>query len=84
MRNSIGNCDFTSIINNACSHYITYEDVYASRIVSESMENIPTIQLVDSINDGCKCSQCGLWYAMAAPNQTDNSFKCYSCRNRGL
>jgi len=34
--------------------------------------------------DGCNCKTCGQFTFMAAANQSDGTFKCYSCRNNPI
>ena len=31
--------------------------------------------------NGCTCTKCGEIFPFAEPNQPDDSFKCWSCRN---
>lgn len=37
-----------------------------------------------AINPGCFCSVCGQFSPFSEPNQSDNTFKCYSCREQPL
>lgn len=37
-----------------------------------------------SPNEGCTCTVCLQYSPMAEPNQPDNTFKCYSCRESPL
>lgn len=32
-------------------------------------------------SNGCTCDKCGEIYPYAEPNQSDGTFKCWSCRN---
>lgn len=73
------NCN-ASIFKSTCGHFITYYNVWNSRIENKLFEKV----IIDTINDGCKCTKCGLWSAMSAPNQPDNTFKCFLCRTRGF
>lgn len=66
-----------SMFYDSCEHFGMYNCVWENRIAAFKVP-------VDIINDGMRCSGvCGLWAHMAAPNQKDGTFKCYSCRNRG-
>ena len=67
------------LLHPICGHFERWSDLWRNRI----KENTLTFNYVDPINDGCKCNKCGLWSPMSAPNQSDDTFKCYSCRNRG-
>jgi hypothetical protein len=82
----IGAKDLQGITNNnTCNHFAWWAELWNNRIqkYSDLLEKVAAIKINNDINDGCKCNKCGLWYSMAAPNQLDNTFKCYSCRNRG-
>lgn len=75
-----------SMMIGVCAHFGTWEGLYNNRIInpSNTLEPVVASQIIDPIDDGAKCSgSCGLWYSMAAPNQPNNTFKCWSCRNRG-
>jgi hypothetical protein len=81
-----GTADLSGIMNfNTCGHFIWWEGLWNNRITNlpDSLEKVAAIKVINDFDDGCKCNKCGLWYSMAAPNQLDNTFKCYTCRNRG-
>lgn len=71
--------------NRVCNHFIMWHSLWANRIKKwpEAIDHINVLKTIDPLDDGCKCNKCGLFYSMAAPNQIDNTFKCYTCRNRG-
>ncbi len=50
--------------------------------VHEIMAGGQTIQAKKS--NGCSCSCCGQFNNFAEPNQPDNTFKCYICREQPL
>ena len=70
-----------------CSHYDLYNKVWANRCkfnVDEDADDLViSTKRINQIDDGHNCSKCGLWSPMSAPNQPDNTFKCYPCRSRG-
>jgi hypothetical protein len=35
----------------------------------------------NKLSNGCTCNHCGEIFPYAEPNQKDNGFKCWSCRN---
>jgi hypothetical protein len=80
--NSCGNLNGNS---NICAHFMTWDSLWKNRITNlqQSLNKIAAAEVLDPLDDGCKCNKCGLFYSMAAPNQIDNTFKCYTCRNRG-
>ena|ERR1700748_200388 len=75
--NRNGGKNHNSNFLNCCEHFIQYSLIWENRITEIVFAKL-------DINDGMKCSGvCGLWSYMSEPNQPDNTFKCYSCRNRG-
>lgn len=62
-----------------CEHFVYWSSLWNNRIKDQVIK----FNYLDPKDDGCKCNKCGLWSPMAAPNQIDNTFKCYTCRNRG-
>lgn len=54
------------------------EPLMITEIISGKQESKETV------NPGCSCSICYQFNSMAEPNQPDNTFKCYSCRNQPL
>ena len=79
----IGDSLSASTFKYMCKHFSSYYNVWANRIAEMNIE-VLVKRNVDHINDGCKCTKCGLWSAMSAPNQPDNTFKCFLCRTRGF
>src|SRR6266705_2817947 len=80
-----GNRNYASCFEITCDHYFTYNNVWVNRLTTpfDILSQTVATNRIDPIDDGCKCNKCGLWSFMASPNQIDNTFKCYSCRNRG-
>lgn len=78
-----GNSFRPGTIINPCLHYSHYRRVWENRIINKQAEQPIMSKVTNYFDDGCKCNKCGLWYSMAAPNQSDNTFKCYLCRTRG-
>ena len=75
----------SGISNGICDHFLMWDKLWANRItnITKSLSKNASVEVLYSLNDGCKCNKCGIFYSMAAPNQKDNTFKCYTCRNRG-
>ena len=84
--NFVGSENEETSFDIVCDHNETYYDMYLNRIktVGDIIVGSVKSTIINSIDDGMKCSgACGQWVPMASPNQKDNTFKCWSCRNRG-
>ena len=79
----VGNANLAPTnFKSSCDHFLFYNYVWDNRLQNLN-DILYHIKQIDPIDDGCNCIKCGLWSSMAAPNQPDNTFKCYPCRSRG-
>jgi hypothetical protein len=69
------NSSFGLDVGGNCQHTITYEDCWAIRIVTDA-----ATKKVVSVSAGMFCKRCHDFNAYGEPNQSDGSYKCFSCR----
>jgi len=73
---------FRCVPNIADYHGKQHSWYYSGYVVKTSCPN--QLTTINRKCDGCSCSVCGCFVMMAEPNQPNNTFKCYSCRNNSM